>query len=132
LESDAVTAVSIDQVSIHKTIKQHASHLQPWVDSHHPPHHWALVFFKGDTPIGFTRFSPDFPGCSPFVIFAGAPVLDIRVLIAALAPFALPGKNTLKITTGDALAIALFKASHTALNYSLYEMGITLTPVTPK
>jgi GNAT superfamily N-acetyltransferase len=90
--------------------------------SHVPPHRWVLVFVQGDTPLGFTRFSPDFPGCSPFELFSGAPVEDILALVSTLGPYALLGKTTIKITTGNPQAIALFQAVHTSENYSLYHL----------
>jgi GNAT superfamily N-acetyltransferase len=94
--------------------------------SHAPPHRWVLVFVQGDTFLGFTRFSPTYPGCSPFEIFEDAPPVDILALVSTLGAYAQPGKETIKITTGNPKAITLFKAADTVENYSLFHMSLAL------
>lgn len=104
----------------------HAEAIQAWSDSHAPPNYWVLVFMQGNVTLGFTRFSPDFPGCSPFEIFEDTPLVDIQALVSTLGPYTLPGKTTVKITTGNPTAIGLFKTGGIRQNYSLYGMGKTL------
>ncbi len=96
--------------------------VQNWAGSHAPPHQWVLIFLRGESPVGFTRFSPGFPGCSPFELFQGAPLVKIQALVSTLGPYALPNKTTIKITTSNPTAISLFKSSDTLENYSLYQM----------
>ena len=108
----------------------HEESILEWAAAHDPPHRWVLVFFKGGAPIGFTRFNPDFPGCSPFELFEGAPGVEIQALISLLNPHAFPGKTTLKITTSNQAAITLFEATGARQNYSLFEMGKSLPPAT--
>jgi len=94
--------------------------LLDWTGRHKPPHQWVLVFFQGDRLVGFTRFSPDFPGCSPFVLFTED--LDLRSLVSLLDGYAQPGKRIIKVTTEDPYAIAGFTAAGAQENYRLYRM----------
>ena len=99
-------------------------HVPSWVSRHNPPHSYVILFLRRDQPVGFARFSPEFPGCSHFEMFE--PVDDILPLVSQLAGYALPDKTCIRITTADETAISLFRCASVTENYSLYEMTKTL------
>ena len=128
-----ITPMPVDNYSIidvveYKNSKSYSPHnkqILEWVRPHTPPHKLVLVFLKQDRPIGFVRFSPDFPGCSPFVLFTDVDI-DMQLLVSLLNKYALPDKRTIKITTENTNAITLLKSAGTEVNYSLFEMTKTL------
>jgi ribosomal protein S18 acetylase RimI-like enzyme len=114
--------ISIDEYQVNEKYYPPIQQILDWADGHQPPHKFVLVFLRQDIPVGFVRFSPDYPGCQPFELFSDQDVEDIRILVSLLDEYALPGKRTIKITTGNSRAIELFRSASTKENYSLYEM----------
>jgi ribosomal protein S18 acetylase RimI-like enzyme len=91
-----------------------------WRSAHNPPHAHVLLFVREGAVVGFARFAPTFPGCSPFEIFEDEP---IDALLPLLADYALPDKRRIRITTGNTLALACFRANDYQENYRLYVMA---------
>lgn len=87
---------------------------------HDPPHSIVLVFLADEKPIGYTRFCADYPGCSPFVLFEESEAIE--EILGLLDKYVLPGKRTIKITTGDPGAVTSLIRARTQVNYRLYEM----------
>ncbi|MEJ2210181.1 MAG: GNAT family N-acetyltransferase [Anaerolineae bacterium] len=91
-----------------------------WKQAHNPPHTHVLLFVREGEVVGFTRFVPAFPGCSPFEVLADVPV---GALLSSLAGYALPDKTRIRITTGNAIAREYFRANGYQENYRLYAMA---------
>ena len=106
---------------------QHPSYLDRLArlkESQDPPKRYALVFLRKGLLVGLTLFSPDFPGCRSFEVFTE--VKDIQQLVNLLEPFTRPDKRTIRITTRDQAAIALFRDAGVRENYRLFEMSTEL------
>ena len=87
---------------------------------HHPPDSLVLVLLARERPIGYTRFCPDYPGCSPFVLFQE---LDaIQEIVDSLDEYVLSSKRRIGITTGDQHAVTSLQRAGTHVNYKLFEM----------
>ena len=115
-------AIPVDEYQHGRQYAPHEKRILAWAEQHVPPHKLVLVYLKENQPIGFARFSPDFPGCAPFELFTENAVGDVHDLVALLGRYALPDKPIIKITTENENAITLFKAAGTQENYSLYKM----------
>lgn len=115
------SVIDIIEYENNENYSPHNGQILEWVRHHNPPHKLVLVFLKKEIPIGFVHFSPDFPGCSPFVLFTDVDI-DIQLLVSLLNKYALPNKRTIKITTENTNAIALLKSAGTEENYRLFEM----------
>jgi ribosomal protein S18 acetylase RimI-like enzyme len=89
-------------------------------EAHNPPHTRVLLFVREGEVVGFARFSPTFPGCSPFEVLADVPV---GALVSSLAGYALPDKTRIRITTGNPIALNYFQANGYHENYRLYVMA---------
>lgn len=126
---DSYSIIPIDEYKKSGKYFPHETQILNWAEHHDPPQKLVLVFSKENMPVGFARFSPDFPGCSPFEIFTDKSVDDIRALVSLLGEYALPHKRTIKITTGNLKAIRLLKSAGSKENYCLYEMVKTLRDV---
>lgn len=114
-----VIAVPIPDVLSRFTVQLPEQYTR-WRSKHSPPVTHVLILMKDSAVVGFTRFSPDFPGCSPFVL--ERPTSDIAAMIGALRPFATPDKLDIKVTTSDHPAIDSFRLAKIPENYSLYHM----------
>lgn len=128
MEAEGYSVIPLDRIQNRTDFGPYADQLRDWAAAHHPPEKWVLVFYKRGTPIGFTRFSPDFPGCSPFELFNTEDVEDILTLVSQIHPYTLPGKKTIKITTNNPKAISLLKRAGIPENYRLYQMVKILRP----
>lgn len=91
-----------------------------WTPSHNPPLSYVLLFPRDTAIIGLTRFSPEFPGCSPFEIYDDE--ADIATILSSIGEYALAEKKKIKITTGNKLAIDLLSQAKCRENYCLFEM----------
>jgi GNAT superfamily N-acetyltransferase len=91
-----------------------------WRPSHNPPLTYILLFTRDTTIVGFARFSPEFPGCSPFEVYDDE--ADIAAILSSIREYALAGKKKIKITTGNNLAIDLLSQAKYRENYCLFEM----------
>jgi ribosomal protein S18 acetylase RimI-like enzyme len=96
-----------------------------WKQGHNPPHTHVLLFVREGEVVGFARFVPAFPGCSPFEMLADVPV---GALLSSLAGYALPDKTRIRITTGNPIALESFQANGCHENYRLYIMARELPP----
>lgn len=94
--------------------------LRAWGRRHDPPRSIVLVLLANDRPIGYTRFCPGFPGCSPFALFEDSD--SIEDIVGLLDEYVLPGKRAIKVTTSDPTAVASFERAGTHVNYRLFEM----------
>lgn len=109
--------ISVYDVGVHGALPLD---VEKWKDAHNPPHTHVLLFVRGREVVGFTRFVPAFPGCSPFEILEDAPV---GALLSSLADYASPDKTRIRITTGNPVALAYFRANGYHENYRLYAMA---------
>jgi len=91
-----------------------------WEQSHDPPHIYILLFVRDNMIVGFTRFNPHYPGCSPFKIFNEGE--DIAAIISLLDEFVLPQQKRIKVTTGNKIAINYFFEKNYKENYKLFVM----------
>jgi len=118
--------ITIDEYRHEQDYHPHDQRIMVWEKHHNPPQNHLLVFIKDQKALGFCRFSPEFPGCLPFEIFAEGEVVDLQDLISLFSAYTLPEKRPLKITTENAHAIRLFMELGSQENYSLFEMTTRL------
>jgi ribosomal protein S18 acetylase RimI-like enzyme len=119
-QTDAYQAVPFVEYDWDDGHLQLPESLKAWGRRHDPPHSIVLVFLADDRPIGYTRFCPDFPGCSPFVLFEDSDAIED--LVGLLDEYVLPGRRAIKVTAADATAVASFERAGTHVNYRMFEM----------
>ena len=117
-------AVPLPEFQPHATEPEALNVWRERVHQHDPPRSYLLVLTRDERPVGVTRFSPDFPGCSPFTLFDSED--HVRDLVSALKQYALSDKLDIKITTANPAAIDSFRRANVDENYSLYTMATEL------
>jgi ribosomal protein S18 acetylase RimI-like enzyme len=90
------------------------------LQTHSPPHTWVLVFADQDDLVGIARFNTELPGCSPFALWE--PKTEVGSLLAALHPYAVPDRQSIRITTDDPSAITALREAGHPENYRLFRM----------
>jgi ribosomal protein S18 acetylase RimI-like enzyme len=122
--SGAIRAVPIDSIPSDK-LPRFADQWSAVPGHHNPPNVYVFVFRDpDDRNVGYASFSPNFPGCFPFVV--DDPERDAEGAIASLAPYLAPDKDPIRLTFSSAELSAACDTLGLELNYTLYKMATKL------